>query len=163
MVRVRGCGCEANGLFTSVGGTNGPFASFPVVRVRGCGCEANGLFTSLGGTNGPFASFPLVWVRGCGCEANGLFTSVGGTNSPFASFPVVWVRGYWCEANGLFTSVGETVRSLRSDGLLEGTNSLIQAAKARARGYRNKNKMIIIAYLIAGKLPLPTVNDSAVA
>lgn len=44
-----------------------------------------------------------------------------------------------------------------SNGLLEGTNSLIQAAKARARGYRTKNKMITIAYLIAGKLPLPTV------
>jgi transposase len=46
-----------------------------------------------------------------------------------------------------------------SNGLLEGTNSLIQAAKARARGYRSKNKMITIAYLIAGKLPLPTVTN----
>ncbi|WP_010313498.1 hypothetical protein [Saccharopolyspora spinosa] len=27
-------------------------------------CEANGLFASLGGTNGPFASFSLVWVPG---------------------------------------------------------------------------------------------------
>jgi transposase len=43
-----------------------------------------------------------------------------------------------------------------SNGLLEGTNSLIQAAKARARGYRNQQKMITIIYLIAGKLPLPT-------
>ncbi|MGH8566740.1 MAG: ISL3 family transposase [Gammaproteobacteria bacterium] len=47
--------------------------------------------------------------------------------------------------------------SRASNGLLEGTNSLIQAAKARARGYRNKDKMITIAYPIAGKLPLPTV------
>src|SRR5664279_399927 len=31
-----------------------------------------------------------------------------------------------------------------SNGLLEGTNSLIQAAKARARGYRSKTKMITI-------------------
>ncbi len=46
-----------------------------------------------------------------------------------------------------------------SNGLLEGTNSLIQAAKARARGYRTKNKMITIAYLIAGQLPLPTVTN----
>ncbi|MEV0704194.1 ISL3 family transposase [Saccharopolyspora sp. NPDC050389] len=53
--------------------------------------------------------------------------------------------------------------SRTSNGLLEGTNSLIQAAKARARGYRNKNKMISIAYLIAGKLPLPTVTNPAVA
>jgi transposase len=46
-----------------------------------------------------------------------------------------------------------------SNGLLEGTNSLIQAAKARARGYRTKQKMITIAYLIAGNLPLPTVTN----
>jgi transposase len=46
-----------------------------------------------------------------------------------------------------------------SNGLLEGTNSLIQAAKARARGYRSKQKMITIAYLIAGKLTLPTVTN----
>lgn len=50
-----------------------------------------------------------------------------------------------------------------SNGLLEGTNSLVQAAKARARGYRNKNKMITVAYLIAGKLPLPTVTNPAAA
>src|SRR5664279_1067909 len=43
-----------------------------------------------------------------------------------------------------------------SNGLLEGTNSLIQAAKARARGYRSKRKMIAITYLIAGKLPTPS-------
>lgn len=42
-----------------------------------------------------------------------------------------------------------------SNGLLEGTNSLVQAAKRRARGYRSKEKMITIIYLIAGKLPLP--------
>lgn len=37
-------------------------------------------------------------------------------------------------------------------GILEGTNSLIQAAKARARGYGTTRHMIAIAYLIAGKL-----------
>jgi len=36
--------------------------------------------------------------------------------------------------------------------LLEGVNSLIQAAKARARGYGTARHMIAIAYLIAGKL-----------
>ena len=45
-----------------------------------------------------------------------------------------------------------------SNGLLEGTNSLVQAAKRRARGYRNKQKMITIVYLIAGKLPLPEIH-----
>lgn len=37
-------------------------------------------------------------------------------------------------------------------GFLEGINSLIQSAKARARGYRNPQNMITMAYLIAGKL-----------
>jgi transposase len=45
-----------------------------------------------------------------------------------------------------------------SNGILEGTNSLIQAAKRKARGYRNKQKMITIIYLIAGRLPLPTTH-----
>ena len=46
-----------------------------------------------------------------------------------------------------------------SNGLLEGINSLVQAAKARARGYRNKTKMITIVYLTAAKLQLPTLTD----
>jgi transposase len=49
-------------------------------------------------------------------------------------------------------------QSRLSNGLLEGTNSLIQAAKRRARGYRSKLKMITIIYLIAGKLPLPQIH-----
>jgi transposase len=39
-----------------------------------------------------------------------------------------------------------------SNGILEGTNSKIQLAKARARGYRNKNNFINMIYFIAGKL-----------
>lgn len=39
-----------------------------------------------------------------------------------------------------------------SNGLLEGINSLIQAAKAKARGYRTTRNLLNIAYLIAGKL-----------
>ena len=42
-----------------------------------------------------------------------------------------------------------------TNGFLEGINSLIQAAKAKARGYRNPNNLIAMAYLIAGKLELP--------
>jgi transposase len=49
-------------------------------------------------------------------------------------------------------------RSHLTTGLLEGTNSLIQAAKARARGYRNKQYMITIIYLIAAKLPRPSLS-----
>ena len=39
-----------------------------------------------------------------------------------------------------------------SNGRVEGINSLIQAAKARARGYRTTHSLITIAYLIAGNL-----------
>ena len=46
-----------------------------------------------------------------------------------------------------------------ANGLLEGINSLAQAAKTRARSYRNKNKMITIIYLTAAKLPLPTLTN----
>lgn len=49
-------------------------------------------------------------------------------------------------------------RTRASNGILEGTNSLVQAAKRKARGYRNKQKMITIVYLIAGRLPLPTIH-----
>jgi transposase len=37
---------------------------------------------------------------------------------------------------------------------LEGINSLIQAAKAKARGYRSTKNLITMVYLIAGKLDL---------
>lgn len=45
-----------------------------------------------------------------------------------------------------------------TNGLLEGLNSLIQAAKARARGYRSTKNFITMIYIIAGKLDfrLPT-------
>jgi transposase len=45
-----------------------------------------------------------------------------------------------------------------SNGILEGINSLVQAAKARARGYRTMRNLITMIYLIAGKLEfnLPT-------
>ena len=45
-----------------------------------------------------------------------------------------------------------------NNGILEGINSLIQAAKARARGYRTERTLATMIYLIAGKLKfdLPT-------
>ena len=48
--------------------------------------------------------------------------------------------------------------SRATTGLLEGFNSLLQAAKARARGYRTNRNFITMAYLIAGQLKfnLPT-------
>ncbi|HZJ51543.1 MAG TPA: transposase, partial [Actinomycetota bacterium] len=41
---------------------------------------------------------------------------------------------------------------------LEGVNSLIQAAKRKARGYRTKKNLITMTYLIAGRLPLPVTH-----
>lgn len=39
-----------------------------------------------------------------------------------------------------------------SNGFLESMNGLIQAAKARARGYRTDHRLILMAYLVCGKL-----------
>jgi transposase len=39
-----------------------------------------------------------------------------------------------------------------NNGLLEGINSLFQAAKRKARGYRSYENMIAVVYLLAGKL-----------
>jgi len=39
-----------------------------------------------------------------------------------------------------------------NNGILEGINSLVQAAKAKARGYRTTKNLITMIYLIAGKL-----------
>lgn len=45
-----------------------------------------------------------------------------------------------------------------ANGILEGINSLVQAAKAKARGYRSSRNLKAIIYLVAGKLEmhLPT-------
>ena len=46
-------------------------------------------------------------------------------------------------------------RSRASNGLLEGTSSLIQAAKAKARGYRSVENLITIIYMLTGRLSYP--------
>jgi len=43
-----------------------------------------------------------------------------------------------------------------NNGVLEGINSLIQAAKAKARGYRTINNLVTMCYIIAGKLNFGT-------
>ena len=53
--------------------------------------------------------------------------------------------------------VPSILRVLSNDlttAVMEGINSLVQAAKARARGYRSVDNFITIIYLIAGKLDL---------
>lgn len=41
-----------------------------------------------------------------------------------------------------------------ANGLMEGFNSLVQAAKAKARGYRSNRNLIAMVYLITGRLDL---------
>ena len=41
-----------------------------------------------------------------------------------------------------------------ANGLIESINSHVQAAKAKARGYRSNRNLIAMVYLIAGKLDL---------
>ena len=48
-------------------------------------------------------------------------------------------------------------KSQVNNGILEGLNSVIQAAKRKARGYK-KNHFKIIAYLLTGKLNFAKVN-----
>ena len=50
-----------------------------------------------------------------------------------------------------------------TNGILEGINSLIQAAKAKARGYRSTRNLITMAYLIAAKLQFDLAKLWAVA
>lgn len=48
--------------------------------------------------------------------------------------------------------------SKMANGLIEGINSLIPAAKAKARGYRSNRNLCAMIHLIAGRLnhQLPT-------
>jgi transposase len=41
-----------------------------------------------------------------------------------------------------------------ANGLIEGINSLVQAAKTKARGYRSARNLKAIVYLLAGKLDM---------
>ena len=45
-----------------------------------------------------------------------------------------------------------------NNGFMEGINSLVQATKARSRGYRSTRKMKVMIYLIAGKLDFDLPN-----
>jgi transposase len=57
------------------------------------------------------------------------------------------IRNHWHGVLRWFTSK-------ITNGLLEGINSLIQAAKAKARGYRTSRNLIAMVYLLTGKLEL---------
>lgn len=57
-----------------------------------------------------------------------------------------------------WTGILRWFKSRINNGILEAINSLLQAAKARARGYRTTKNLITMIYLIAGKFDynLPT-------
>ncbi len=57
-----------------------------------------------------------------------------------------------------WTGILRWFKSKINNGILEAINSLVQAAKARARGYRTTKNLITMIYLIAGKFDynLPT-------
>jgi len=57
-----------------------------------------------------------------------------------------------------WTGILRWFKSRINNGVLEAINSLVQAAKARARGYRTTKNLITMIYLIAGKFDfnLPT-------
>jgi transposase len=82
-----------------------------------------------------------------------------------ARFLSAWCR--WVEDSGLAPMVrlARTIKTHRtgilrwfrtriSNGLLEGMSSLVQATKARARGYRSTRNLIAMIYLMNGKLRL---------
>ena len=46
-----------------------------------------------------------------------------------------------------------------NNGILEGLNSVIQAAKSKARGYKTFKNYKIIVYLLTGKLDFSLVNS----
>jgi len=54
-------------------------------------------------------------------------------------------------------------KSRINNGILEGLNSLIQAAKAKARGYRTFKNFKIIVYLLTAKLDFSWVQAKASA
>jgi transposase len=61
------------------------------------------------------------------------------------------VREYWL-------GIVRWFQSRITNGLLEGLNSLIQAAKRRARGYRSPRNYIAMIYLTVGKLDITTTH-----
>ena len=64
----------------------------------------------------------------------------------------ITIKGHWDAILNYFDH-------RRTTGALEAINGLLQAARSKARGYRNVNNFITMAYLIAGKLPLSSVGS----
>ena len=90
-------------------------------------------------TTGQFVKYLrqwVKWVRNCGLK-------------PMESAAATILR-HW-------SGIVRWKQSQLNNGILEGLNSVIQAAKRKARGYKPKH-FATIAYLITGKLDLSKVN-----
>ena len=93
-------------------------------------------------------------------------------NQPYDSAECLLKKWYFWATHSRLQPVIEAARTIKrhwdgvlqwfkshiTNGVLEGINSLIQAAKARARGYRTNRNLIAMIYLIGGNLKfgLPT-------
>jgi transposase len=85
-------------------------------------------------------------------------------------------KWYWWASHSRLEPMKEAARTIKShwagiiswwrgrynNGILEGLNSLIQAAKSKARGYRTTKNLIIIAYIITGDLDFKKINHEFV-
>lgn len=83
-----------------------------------------------------------------------------------ADFTIGLKKWYWWASHSRLEPMKEAARTIKahwmgilrwwhsraSNGILEGLNSLIQAAKAKARGYRTSRNFITMIYLLTGKL-----------
>lgn len=85
-------------------------------------------------------------------------------------------KWYWWASHSRLEPMKEAARTIKShwtgiinwwngrynNGILEGLNSLIQAAKSKARGYRTTKNLKIIAYIITGDLDFNKINQEFV-
>jgi len=59
-----------------------------------------------------------------------------------------------------WTGIVNYANSRISNGILEGFNSLFQAAKAKARGYKKTRTIKTIIYVLTGKLDFSLINPN---
>ena len=86
----------------------------------------------------------------------------------FNEFSTSLKKWYWWASHSRLEPMKDAARTIKkhwdgilrwwdsriTNGVLEGLNSLIQAAKAKARGYRTSRNFITMIYLLTGKLDL---------
>lgn len=89
-------------------------------------------------------------------------------------FEILLKKWYWWATHSRIKQMQEVAHTIKrhwsgvlnwkishiTNGLLEGLNSLIQAAKSKARGYSSSKNFKIIAFLITGKLDFGKINPA---